>query len=85
MIKAGIALTGVGAATINAVDAASVLVGKQLTAHSIEMAADLASQAAQPRSDHRGSADYKRHLIATFVSRILTTIAGNPVTAERAA
>ena len=28
-----------------------------------------AAEAAQPRSDHRGSADYKRHVVATFVRR----------------
>jgi len=27
------------------------------------------AEAAQPRSDHRGSADYKRHVVATFVRR----------------
>ena len=28
----------------------------------------------EPRSDHRGSADYKRHVIHTFVTRILTRV-----------
>ena len=28
----------------------------------------------EPRSDHRGSADYKRHIIHTFVTRILTRV-----------
>ena len=37
-------------------------------------AADLAAQAAQPRTDHRGSAEYKRHIVRTFVERILTRI-----------
>ena len=32
---------------------------------------------AEPRSDHRGSSDYKRQIISTFVTRILTSIA-NP-------
>ena len=31
--------------------------------------------AAEPRTDHRGSADYKRHIVKTFVTRILTGIA----------
>jgi len=72
--RAGIALTGVGGSTINATDAAQALVGGALTAESISAAADLAGQAAQPRSDHRGSAEYKRHIVRTFVHRILTRI-----------
>jgi carbon-monoxide dehydrogenase medium subunit len=72
--RAGIALTGVGGSTINAADAASALVGGALTADAIGRAADLAAQAAQPRSDHRGSAEYKRHIVRTFVERILTRV-----------
>ena len=41
------------------------------TAATIEQAADLAAQAARPRTDHRGSAEYKRHIVHTFVVRIL--------------
>ncbi len=73
--RAGIALTGVGGSTIDATDAAQALMGGPLTADSIGRAADLAAQAAQPRTDHRGSADYKRHIVRTFVERILTRVA----------
>ena len=72
--RAGIALTGVGGSTINAADAAQALTGGSLTADSIGRAADLAAQAAQPRTDHRGSAEYKRHIVRTFVERILTRV-----------
>jgi carbon-monoxide dehydrogenase medium subunit len=72
--RAGIALTGVGGSTINANDAAQALVGGPLTADSIGRAADLAAQAAQPRTDHRGSAEYKRHVVRTFVERILNRV-----------
>ena len=72
--RAGIALTGVGGTTIDATDAAQALVGGPLTADSIGRAAELAAQAAQPRTDHRGSADYKRHVVRTFVERILTSV-----------
>lgn len=68
--RAGIGLTGVGPATINASDAAAALVGTALDADAVDAAARLAAEAAQPRSDHRGSADYKRHVVATFVRRI---------------
>jgi carbon-monoxide dehydrogenase medium subunit len=73
--RAGIGLTGVGGSTINATDAAQALVGGPLTADNIGRAADLAAQAAQPRTDHRGSAEYKRHVVRTFVERILTRVA----------
>jgi carbon-monoxide dehydrogenase medium subunit len=80
--RAGIALGGVGPTTIAAVDAEGALVGGELTQDRITQAADLAAQAAQPRSDHRGSAEYKRHIIHTFVTRILTRVTE---TAQRAA
>jgi carbon-monoxide dehydrogenase medium subunit len=73
--RAGIGLTGVGSATINASQAANALVGKQLSSSTIEEAAYLAAQASNPRSDHRGSATYKRHVVGMFVERILTGIA----------
>ena len=69
--RAGIALTGVGGSTIGADEAAAALTGRPLTAETIGAAADLAAQAARPRTDHRGSAEYKRHMVRTFVERIL--------------
>jgi carbon-monoxide dehydrogenase medium subunit len=80
--KAGIALTGVGGSTIFAASAGEALVGKSLSAQSIAEAADLAAEAAKPRTDHRGSAAFKRHIVHTFVIRILTRVTE---TAERAA
>ena len=72
--RAGIGLTGVGASTINASEAAQELVGADLNAGTLERAADLAAQASRPRSDHRGSEAYKRHIVATFVTRILSNL-----------
>ena len=80
--KAGIALTGVGGTTIAATEAQQALTGQALTPQTIEQAADLAAGAARPRTDHRGSAEYKRHMVRTFVVRILAQADG---TAERAA
>jgi carbon-monoxide dehydrogenase medium subunit len=80
--KAGIGLTGVGGSTISASECAQALVGKPLGADSIGQAAELAAAAAKPRSDHRGSAAYKRHIVHTFVTRILTRVT---TSAERAA
>jgi aerobic carbon-monoxide dehydrogenase medium subunit len=85
--RAGIALTGVGGSTIAATEAAAALTGRPLTADSIGEAGELAAAAARPRTDHRGSAEYKRHMVATFVERILSRAGqghgGEP--AERAA
>jgi aerobic carbon-monoxide dehydrogenase medium subunit len=72
--RAGIALVGVGGRTIDARDAVDALVGRPLSDETIERAAELAAEAAQPRSDHRGSASYKRHIIHTFTARILRSI-----------
>jgi carbon-monoxide dehydrogenase medium subunit len=84
--RAGIALTGVGGATINAEEAAEALAGAPLTAESIARAAELAAAAARPRTDHRGSAEYKRHMVQVFVTRILSAAGGSTETVtERAA
>jgi carbon-monoxide dehydrogenase medium subunit len=80
--RAGIGLTGVGGSTIEATAAEDALVGKPLTDQSIQDAAALAAQAARPKTDHRGSAEFKRHIVHTFVTRLL---ARSGATAERAA
>ncbi len=88
VVRAGIGLTGVGGSTINAAEAAALLVGKALTPELIEEAAGLAAAVAQPRTDHRGSAAYKRHMVHTFTARILggsLPVAAEPATTEQAA
>lgn len=77
VVRAGIAMAGVGGKTIDATEAASLLVGQSLTEANIGKVAAAVAAAAQPRSDHRGSSDYKRQIIRTFVSRILTSIANS--------
>jgi carbon-monoxide dehydrogenase medium subunit len=81
--RAGIALTGVGGSTIACTEAASALTGQALTPEVIEAAADLAAEAARPRTDHRGSAEYKRHMVRTFVTRLLSP--AGPAAGEQAA
>ena len=80
--RAGIGLTGVGGSTIAATAAADTLTGGPLTADRIAQAADLTAEAARPRTDHRGSAEYKRHMVRTFVVRLLSR---TDAAAERAA
>lgn len=74
--RAGCALAGVGGKTIDANEAISgALAGKALDASTIAAAAEAVAAAADPRTDHRGSASYKRQIVKTFVTRILTNIA----------
>ena len=68
--RAGIALTGVGPSTIEATAAEQALVGQ-----AAEPRLDRGGRGARrrgrasPSTDHRGSAAYKRHVVATFVRR----------------
>lgn len=75
--RAGIGLAAVGPKTIAVDEAAAVLVGGPLTDESIAEASEIAAGAASPRTDHRGSAEYKRHIVSTFVSRILRKVAAS--------
>jgi len=72
VLRAGIALAGVGGKTIDANDEAAILVGEKLTEEIIAKVAELVAAKAEPRTDHRGSSDYKRQIVRTFVKRILT-------------
>ncbi|HEX6481955.1 MAG TPA: xanthine dehydrogenase family protein subunit M [Ktedonobacteraceae bacterium] len=68
---AGIGLTNVGPTPIKARDAEQSLLGKPLDDVSIHQAADLAAAAAQPSSDTRGPAEYKRAMVRTLTVRAL--------------
>lgn len=70
-ISAGIGLTNVGFTPIQASAAEEALVGKTLNDSDYKEAARLASEAAEPESDQRGSAAYKRHLVKTLTVRAL--------------
>ncbi len=74
--RAGIALTNVGPTPLRARDAEQALLGKALDDASIHQAADLAAAAAQPSSDSRGSADYKRAMVRTLTVRALRKAQG---------
>jgi carbon-monoxide dehydrogenase medium subunit len=71
--KAGIAITGAGPTNVEAVEAEGALTGRAGDDDAIGEAARLAAQAAQPHSDTRGSADYKRNVIRVFTERGLRT------------
>lgn len=67
--RAGIALTAVGATNIRAVSAENALAGAEPTQEAFEEAARLAAEDAEPFDDVRGSADYKRAIVRTYVKR----------------
>jgi aerobic carbon-monoxide dehydrogenase medium subunit len=67
--SAGIALTAVGPQNIKAERAEAALVGRPLDEGAIKEAAALAGEAADPKADHRGSAEYKRNVVRVFTER----------------
>jgi aerobic carbon-monoxide dehydrogenase medium subunit len=67
--RAGIALTGVGPRNLRAHAAEEALAGATLDDEAIGEAARLAAEAAEPQSDERGSADYKRNVVRVFTER----------------
>jgi carbon-monoxide dehydrogenase medium subunit len=69
--RAGIALTAVGPTNLKATEAEQVLAGATLEDGVIAEAARLAAAAAEPRTDIRGSAEYKREVVRVFVTRAL--------------
>jgi aerobic carbon-monoxide dehydrogenase medium subunit len=77
--KAGIGLTGVGATNIKATAAEQALVGNTVSDALIEEAARLAAEASDPRTDVRGTAEYKRDVVRVYVARGLRAAAATPV------
>ena len=72
--RAGIAMTAVGPTNLRASAAEEALAGSELTDDVIREAARLAAEAAQPFSDTRGTADYKRTVVRVFTERGLRAV-----------
>src|SRR5216684_1215219 len=68
---AGIALGCVGLTAIRAKDAEAALRGQPLTEKTVAAAVEAARAAAEPQSDMRGSAEYKRTLVGALVKRAI--------------
>lgn len=68
---AAIALGCVGLTAIKAKDAEAALRGQSITEKTLASAQEAARAAADPQSDMRGSADYKRHLVAALLKRAI--------------
>lgn len=69
--RAGIALTAVGPTNLRAVEAEQALAGAEPTEEAFAEAARLAARAAEPTTDLRGSAEYKRHVVEVYTRRAL--------------
>ena len=82
--RAGIGLTAVAPINLRAVAAEEALTGAELGDEAIREAGRLAAEAAEPHSDLRGSAEYKRNVIRVFVERGLRTAAKRIAAAEAA-
>jgi carbon-monoxide dehydrogenase medium subunit len=67
--QAGIGLTGVGPMNLRAVAAEQALAGQALDDGTIAEAARLAAEEAQPRTDVRGTEEYKRNVTRVYVER----------------
>jgi CO/xanthine dehydrogenase FAD-binding subunit len=64
---ARLALGAVAPTAIEAEEAAAMLVGGPITEGGLRACAEAAAEACAPISDHRASADYRRHLVRTLV------------------
>ena len=71
--RAGLALTGVGFTNIHATDAEAALNGQPPGDELFAEAGRLAAAAADPVSDVRGPAEYKRHMVEVYVQRGLAS------------
>jgi carbon-monoxide dehydrogenase medium subunit len=69
--KAGIGLTNVGVTAVKAAKAEAFLRGKKLDEATIRQAAQLAADEAEPSSDLRGPAEYKKGLVKELTQRAL--------------
>ncbi|HYM67117.1 MAG TPA: xanthine dehydrogenase family protein subunit M [Patescibacteria group bacterium] len=71
--RAGIGMTSVGATNLRAAAAESALAGKEPDDAAIAAAAKLAADASEPKSDIRGSVEFKKDIVRVFVQRGLKT------------
>jgi aerobic carbon-monoxide dehydrogenase medium subunit len=68
---AGIGLTNVNPTPLRAARSEQALIGKPVTDATIAEAAKYASEDCSPSTDLRGSEEYKRHMVAVLVTRMV--------------
>ena len=76
--RAGLALTAVNPVNTKVTAAEEMLVGQQPTDELFAAAGELAAQAAEPRDDVRGTAEWKRKVVRVFTRRALAAAAAKP-------
>ena len=72
IVRIGLGLTNAGPTPIKATAAEQHLLGRQPDAEAIAETARLASEAASPSADRRGSAEYKRDMARVLTGRAVT-------------
>lgn len=73
--RAGLALTAVNPVNTKVTAAEEALIGQQPTDDTFTAAGELAAQAAEPRDDVRGSAEWKRNVVRVFTRRAFAAAA----------
>lgn len=76
---AALAVGGAAATAVRATHAERILEGKVLVDQVIAEAADAATNGLAPRSDFRGSAEYRREMVRVLVARVLRSVGNVPV------
>jgi carbon-monoxide dehydrogenase medium subunit len=79
---ARIALGAVGPTPIFAKEASQALAGKKFDDAAVERAAQLAVAASSPIDDMRGTAEYRRHMVAVLTRRVLARAAERARTSQ---
>jgi len=74
-VAAGIALTGVGPTVVKAARAEEILKEAKLDKNVIDRASRAAAEEAQPTSDLRGSAEYKRAMVEIMTTKAIRAVA----------
>jgi aerobic carbon-monoxide dehydrogenase medium subunit len=69
--RAGIGLTNAGPMPVKASEAERFLAGRRLDGETIAQAAEIASRAANPSPDRRGSAEYKKDMARVLTARAI--------------
>jgi carbon-monoxide dehydrogenase medium subunit len=75
--RAGIGLTAVGPINLRARASEEALADSELDDEVISAAARLAAESSEPKSDLRGSAEYKRNVVRVFTERALREVAAS--------
>jgi carbon-monoxide dehydrogenase medium subunit len=78
-----VGLGGIADTPVLAAAAAAVLDGSDLSDAVIREAAELALEVADPPSDIRASAEYRRHLVPVYVRRVLNELRDAPLRGEQ--